>query len=132
MKCKECECCKKGWFKSKPDAYVCTGVKEPFVIEDINIECTEYNEYREKKKTMKSSELLLSLDGEHLEVFKNSVGICVEYKGSEVKDGMFLYSTYGVGTDFESACDDYLNKIRGKKLVFDACSNKRREIFILG
>lgn len=42
MKCKDCESCKKGWFKSSPDLYVCIGVKHPFVIEDINKECTQY------------------------------------------------------------------------------------------
>lgn len=46
MKCKDCNCCKMGWFESKPKAYVCTGVKEPFVISDINVECTEYPENR--------------------------------------------------------------------------------------
>lgn len=43
MKCKECNACHKGWFESKPDAYVCIGVPEPFVIDDINVECTEYS-----------------------------------------------------------------------------------------
>lgn len=81
---------------------------------------------------MKSSEVLLSLDDEHLEVFKNRLGVCVKYKGTEVKDGMFLISEYGIGADFESACDDYLNKIRGKKLVFNAHSNNRKEIMVLG
>ena len=80
---------------------------------------------------MKSSEILLSL-GEHLEVFKNSLGVCVDYKNAEVKDGMFLISEFGVGKDFESACDDYMNKIRGKKLVFNAYSSARREVQVLG
>lgn len=76
---------------------------------------------------------MLSLDGVHLEVSKNSYGaVCVEYKNSEVKDGMFLVSEYGTGIDFESACDDYLAKIRGKTLVFNACSSSRREVSILG
>ena len=44
MKCKDCEACRKGFFESKPKAYVCTGVKEPFVIDDIDAECTEYPE----------------------------------------------------------------------------------------
>lgn len=44
MKCKSCSSCRKGYFESKPDKYVCIGVKEPFVIEDINNECTEYPE----------------------------------------------------------------------------------------
>lgn len=42
MKCKDCDCCHKGFFQSKPEAYVCTGAPEPFVIDDINVECTEY------------------------------------------------------------------------------------------
>ena len=44
MKCKDCHACRKGYFESKPQAYVCTGVKEPFVIDDIGVECTEYPE----------------------------------------------------------------------------------------
>ena len=44
MKCKDCSACYKGFFKSKPEAYVCIGVPEPFVIDDINVECTEYPE----------------------------------------------------------------------------------------
>ena len=46
MKCMECSACKKGWFKSQPDEYVCIGVPEPFVISDVNAECTEYPEKR--------------------------------------------------------------------------------------
>ena len=42
MNCKDCDSCKKGFFKSKPEKYICTGAKEPFVIEDINLQCTEY------------------------------------------------------------------------------------------
>jgi hypothetical protein len=41
MKCKDCVCCKLGWFGISSD-YVCTGVKEPFVIKDINEDCPEY------------------------------------------------------------------------------------------
>lgn len=37
MKCKECDSCTKGRFD-----YMCMGVKEPFVIKDINQDCTEY------------------------------------------------------------------------------------------
>lgn len=42
MKCKDCECCRFGYEKHRPNDYVCTGVKHPFVIADINTECTEY------------------------------------------------------------------------------------------
>jgi hypothetical protein len=48
MRCIDCDCCKKGWFKSKPEEYVCTGVKEPFLINNIYHECTEYPEKRNK------------------------------------------------------------------------------------
>ena len=51
MKCKECEAAVKGFFGCRPDEYVCIGVKEPFVISDINVECTQYSEKR-KEKTM--------------------------------------------------------------------------------
>ena len=46
MTCAECNSCKKGWFKSRPEDYVCIGVKHPFLIRDINVECTEYPELR--------------------------------------------------------------------------------------
>lgn len=42
MKCINCPYCKRGWFKVEPDKYACTGVKHPFIISDINKECTEY------------------------------------------------------------------------------------------
>lgn len=48
MKCIECNCCHKGWFDYMPDVYVCTGVKEPFAISDINHECTEYEDKKNK------------------------------------------------------------------------------------
>ena len=49
MKCKDCDACHKGYFKSKPDDYVCTGVCEPFVIENIDKECTEYKDLNESE-----------------------------------------------------------------------------------
>ena len=49
MKCKECGSCRKGWFRWTPNEYVCIGVPEPFIIEDINAECTEYEDLRNKK-----------------------------------------------------------------------------------
>ena len=48
MKCKDCSACHKGWFNYRPNDYVCTGVKEPFIISDINVECTEYEYNRDK------------------------------------------------------------------------------------
>ena len=48
MICKNCSSCRKGWFKSRPNDYVCIGVQEPFVINNIYRECTEYPEKRSK------------------------------------------------------------------------------------
>ena len=50
MKCSECSACIKGWFSSKPDAYVCTGVKVPFIVKDITKPCTQY---KDEEKNMK-------------------------------------------------------------------------------
>ena len=52
MKCKNCNACHKGYFKSKPNDYVCTGVCEPFVIRNINNECTEYKEKNKENTPM--------------------------------------------------------------------------------
>jgi hypothetical protein len=41
-KCKDCDYAVKDFFKCAPGEYVCIGVKEPFVISDINAECTQY------------------------------------------------------------------------------------------
>ena len=49
MKCKDCDACHKGYFKSKPDDYVCIGVCEPFVIRNIDNECTEYKDLKESE-----------------------------------------------------------------------------------
>ena len=46
MKCKDCSCCHKGWFDHRPNDYVCTGVRHPFVISNIENECTEYADKR--------------------------------------------------------------------------------------
>ena len=54
MKCKECGCCRQGFFKSSPDAYVCIGVKEPFIINDINVDCTEYEYLRVARQEEKN------------------------------------------------------------------------------
>ena len=49
MKCKDCDAAVKGFFACEPDKHVCIDVKKPFVIEDTDVECTEYPEYREIK-----------------------------------------------------------------------------------
>ena len=42
IKCKDCNVAVKDFFKCAPGEYVCVGVPEPFVISDIDKECTEY------------------------------------------------------------------------------------------
>lgn len=78
MKCKECDCAKRGYFKSVPDAYVCTGVKEPFVIRDYpNAECTEYKNKQNNH---------LENDGVYIELFTIKNGIRYNAKTIEMKD----------------------------------------------
>lgn len=82
---------------------------------------------------MKSSDILLSLEFEHLKVSKDCSGrIMVEYANSEIKEGYFLRGDPGRGATFEEACDDYLSKIRGKTIVFNAYSDSRREVRVIG
>ena len=82
---------------------------------------------------VKSSEILLSLQNRTLEVSKDiNEMVIVHYKGAEVKYGICLHSICGRGMTFEDACDDYLSQIRGKTLVFDACTDHRKEVIVLG
>jgi hypothetical protein len=80
----------------------------------------------------KSSDILLSLQNPYLLVWKSNDAVCVRYEDAYIKDGPFLISTFGKGGTFEGACCDYLSKIRGKTLVFNAYDNNRKEITILG
>ena len=77
-------------------------------------------------------EKLLNLENRMLKVGKNINGkIYVHYERCDVKDGCFLIGTYGTGVDFESACEDYLNKISGKTIVFNAESSNCEEVRVL-
>ena len=83
---------------------------------------------------MKSSDILLTFKSDSLTIYRNSENnICVRYSNSEIKEaGGILKTEIGVGEDFESACDDYLEKIRGKEIVFDAYGKDREEVKVLG
>lgn len=69
--------------------------------------------------------------GYRLEVFQVNGGIendiGVKFKDSEIKDGMFLISEYGVGQTLEEACEDYIRQISGQTLVFHAYTDHRTE-----
>lgn len=84
MKCKDCDSCEKGWFPSRPYDYVCIGVKEPFVIVNIDTECTEY----EDKRNMTAKEYVLKnfSKEEILDkiIFSNSE-VCVEEFGIRIE-----------------------------------------------
>ena len=67
MKCSECNSCVKGFFNNQPELYACIGVKHPYIIRDVNQECAEYPELRERDgydfkipKTQKIVEIHLS------------------------------------------------------------------------
>lgn len=51
MKCKNCASCYKGYYRSRPNDYVCIGVPEPFIINDIDKECRCYPDKSEKEST---------------------------------------------------------------------------------
>jgi hypothetical protein len=57
--------------------------------------------------------------------------ICVEYEGAWILDGDILTGTCGRGRTFAEACDDYLAKISGKKLVFAMADGEREEVMVL-
>ena len=57
--------------------------------------------------------------------------IYVHYEGCDVKGNGVLISICGRGTCFDLACEDYLTKISGKTLVFNAESSDRHEVVVL-
>ena len=60
-----------------------------------------------------------------------SGNIYVSYENSKVKDGCMLAGIVGRGSTFEYACEEYLKKISGKTLVFNAISESRQEVTVL-
>ena len=64
MKCRECNFCQEviisRWSSDyecwiKENIYKCFGVKEPFVINNIDVECTEYPEKRNKNVSVQDA-----------------------------------------------------------------------------
>lgn len=79
---------------------------------------------------MKAYERLLNLSAHRLEVFRAEHQIAVMFSGSDISDGVVRKGIFGTGVTFEDACEDYLNKISGKKLIFGFGDN-REEINVL-
>lgn len=81
---------------------------------------------------MDAVDRLLNLEFHRLAVFRGLDGIiCVEYEGAWISDGVALIGTFGRGRTFEEACEDYLAKISGKKLVFGRTDGEREEVVVL-
>ena len=95
MKCQECDSCRNGFWASKPEAYICIGVQEPFEIPDIDHECTEYPE----KNNEVTLEKQLPEDKVHtlVEDIYKFIGDPVDYAeivGSEVPSTYGIYYVY--------------------------------------
>ena len=79
---------------------------------------------------MKASERLLRTEN-YLVVFKMINGkIGVHFENCEVKDECFLISEFGRGATFEEACENYLERIQGKTLVFNAFGSRKEVVLI--
>lgn len=50
-----------------------------------------------------------------------------KFEFCEVKDGVMLVGEYGNGKNPTQAIDDYLKRILGKTIVFNAMADSRRE-----
>lgn len=81
---------------------------------------------------MTASEKLLQLN-KPMRTSKDCAGrVCVCYERCDVKNGMFLIGAVGRGETFEEACEDYLRQISGHTIVFNAESDNREEVKVLG
>ena len=75
---------------------------------------------------------LLRCNTARLEVWETVDGIvCVKFQNCEVKGDGVLISEFGRGLTFEDACENYLNEISGKTLVFNSYSGNRKEVTVL-
>lgn len=79
---------------------------------------------------MEASERLLNLESHDLKVFYASDKIAVKFVDGDIEDGVIRKSTFGIGHTFEEACEDYLEKISGKTLIF-GYGDEREEIKVL-
>lgn len=77
-------------------------------------------------------EMLLDVNkDEYLKVRKWKVPSgkkAINFERCDIKDGIVLEGAYGIGSTFEQAYDNYLDKLDYRKLVFDSCKESRKEI----
>ena len=94
MKCKDCDSCKKGFWESNPEAYICIAVKEPFEIADINNECTEYPEKnKETSPKTEPEDKVITLIKDIYEFIGDPVDYA-ELIGSPVPSSYGMYYVY--------------------------------------
>ena len=94
VKCKDCDSCRKGFWTSKPEAYICIAVKEPFEIADINNECTEYPEKnKETSPKTKPEDKVITLIKDIYEFIGDPVDYA-ELIGSPVPSSYGMYYVY--------------------------------------
>jgi len=86
LKCRNCSACKQGFFKSKPDKWVCTGIPEPFIVDDINVSCTEYPENKKDGCLMKWNVYIYDVNQQKMADFNIfDHGSFVEYVKKAIK-----------------------------------------------
>lgn len=140
MKCRDCTSCEKGFFSSQPEEYVCIGVKEPFVIDNINTDCTEYSEEYWKnvilknKKEIDLKDVLVLYDEESEQIF---------YEPNDFVD--YYWDKYLFGKEYERlSFNDFFEEyvphklwncykeklhIDAKSIVEEACWNLHEDAF---
>ena len=106
MKCKDCIACRKGYFPSRPNDYICIGVKNPFVITDIKSDCTEYPERNNTENKTKSNLKLYSFCPQgHGQLSFYIIAESEESAITRIKEyiknnNLDEYDYYGFGTDY--------------------------------
>ena len=80
---------------------------------------------------MKLQDLLDLLDLDLLVTrYANQKGrFSASFRNTDVKEGIMLCGAYGDGKDYHSAVEDYLKKIRGRRIVINAGDKERRREF---
>ena len=102
MRCRECSACVQGYYKCAPNKYVCVGVPEPFVIKDIDVQCTEYPEKRDCQKMLLGDEkcgigvlnnkIVFIKDAKVIELTKENTPDCIcEYCSSNYNQTIQCY-----------------------------------------
>ena len=97
MKCKDCSACRKGFFKSDPESYVCIGVKEPFIVDNIDHACTEYPEKnKDTREEDRIKKLIQFIEESNNIVFFGGAGVSTESGIPDFRSKDGLYNQHDV------------------------------------